>query len=74
MSVTLADSLLLGLAIGESHDGEMILDLARWIEFTIYDDAHLEVASRPRLSSATLDRQLNEAARAVGVALCCHKA
>jgi len=45
------------------------LDLAEEYRLTIYDAAYLELALRRKLPLATLDRQLHEAALALGIAL-----
>ena len=64
---TLADSLALGIAIDDEHDGSLLLDLARRHALTIYDAAYLEVAVRRSLPLATLDRRLRTAAEASGI-------
>lgn len=67
VSDTLADSLELGIAIDDEHDGSLLFDIARGHGLTVYDAAYLEVAIRRSLPLATLDRRLREAAEAVGV-------
>ena len=73
VSDTLADSLELGIAIDDEHDGSLILDLARRFELTIYDAAYLEVAFRRSLPLATLDQRLRGAAELIGVAVTHHQ-
>jgi predicted nucleic acid-binding protein len=46
-----------------------VLRMARAQGLSVYDAAYLELASREKLSLATLDRRLGEAARLVGVKL-----
>ena len=67
VSDTLDDSLELGIAIDDEHDGSLLLDLARGHGLTAYDAAYLEVAVRRSLPLATLDRRLRGAAEAIGV-------
>ena len=67
VSDTLDDSLELGIAIDDEHDGSLLLDLARGHRLTAYDAAYLEVAVRRSLPLATLDRRLREAAEAIGI-------
>ena len=67
MSDTLADSLELGIAIDDEHDGTRLLDIARGHGLTVYDAAYLEVALRRSLPLATLDRRRCKAAEAIGV-------
>ena len=69
VSATLSDSLALGIAMDDQHDESRLLELARRYELTVYDAAYLEVAFRRGLPLATLDRQLREAAEAIGVAV-----
>ena len=64
---TLADSLALGIAFDEEHDGSLLLDLARRHGLSIYDAAYLEVAVRRSLPLATLDRRVRAAAEAIGI-------
>ena len=45
------------------------MELARKQKLTVYDAAYLELAQRERLPLATLDRALEKAAIAEGVAL-----
>ena len=47
----------------------LTMSLARHHRLTVYDAAYLELAVRQVLPLATLDRDLNKAARAEGVAL-----
>ena len=65
-SDTLADSLELGIAIDDEHDGSLLLDIARGHSLTVYDAAYLEVAVRRSLPLATLDRRLSKAANGIG--------
>ena len=67
VSDTLEDSLALGIAIDDEHDGSLLLELARQHDLSVYDAAYLEVAFRRSLPLATLDRRLHEAALAIGV-------
>jgi predicted nucleic acid-binding protein len=46
-----------------------ILQLASRFELTLYDAAYLELAQRRRLPLATLDRELRDAAAALGITL-----
>lgn len=68
VSDTLDDSLALGIAIDDAHDGSLLMELARQQALSVYDAAYLEVAFRRSLPLATLDRRLYEAAVAIGVA------
>ena len=72
VSDTLADSRSLGISIDDEHDESRILDLARRFELTVYDTAYLETASRRSLPLATLDQELDRAARAIGVVVFRH--
>ena len=67
VSDTLDDSLALGIAIDDAHDGSLLMELARQQALSVYDAAYLEVAFRRSLPLATLDRRLYEAAVAIGV-------
>ena len=67
VSDTVEDSLELGIAIDDEHDGSLLLDIARRHGLTVYDAAYVEVALRRSLPLATLDRRLREAAKAIGV-------
>ena len=67
VSDTLADSLALGIAIDDEHDGSLLLGIARGHSLTVYDAAYLEVAVRRSLPLATLDRRVRIAAEAIGV-------
>ena len=67
VSDTLDDSLELGIAIDDEHDGSLLLDIARGHGLTVYDAAYLEVALRRSLPLATLDRRLRAVAEAIGV-------
>ena len=67
VSDTLADSLALGIAMDDEHDGSLLLDIARSHNLTVYDAAYLEVAVRRSLPLATLDRRVRIAAEAIGV-------
>lgn len=48
---------------------QAVLPLARQYRLTAYDAAYLDLAKRERLSLATLDHGLRQAARALGIAL-----
>ena len=50
-------------------DGSELMALARARKLTVYDAAYLDLAIREGLPLATLDRQLERAALAEGVAL-----
>lgn len=50
----------------ESHAWAETLQLADRYRLTLYDAAYLELAQRRRLPLATVDRELDTAARAVG--------
>ena len=49
---------------------DRVLPMADRYGLTVYDATYLELAARRGLQLATLDRQLAEASRAAGVALC----
>ena len=49
---------------------DAVMSLARERNLTVYDAAYLELAKREGLPLATLDRALEKAALAEGVALC----
>lgn len=49
---------------------DRVLPMADRYGLTVYDATYLELAARRGLPLATLDRQLAEASRAAGVALC----
>lgn len=72
-SVQFIDRLLkLDLEIDEiasDHYWERILPLARAHNLTVYDTLYLELAERRGLPLASLDAELNVAARSVGVPL-----
>ena len=69
---TLADSLALGIAFDDEHDGSLLFDLARRHSLTIYDAAYLEIAVRRSLPLATLDRRLSDAAESIGATTLCN--
>ncbi len=50
-------------------DGSTLMALARSRSLTVYDAAYLDLAVREALPLATLDRALEQAARAEGVAV-----
>jgi predicted nucleic acid-binding protein len=50
-------------------DGALLMDLSRRYRLTVYDAAYLALAMRDRLPLATLDKALQAAAQAAGVAL-----
>ena len=61
---------LLPIRIGAlPGDDASLMALARKQKLTVYDAAYLELAKRERLPLATLDRALEKAAIAEGVAL-----
>jgi predicted nucleic acid-binding protein len=57
------------IEVDHSFVEEAILALARVHRLTVYDASYLELALRRALPLATLDRQLQAAARRVGVPL-----
>ncbi|MGO9420032.1 type II toxin-antitoxin system VapC family toxin [Roseiarcus sp.] len=59
----------LPLKIVAPPDGSELMALARARKLTVYDAAYLDLAIREGLPLATLDRQLERAALAEGVAL-----
>src|ERR1035437_1873562 len=52
-----------------SQDESIVLELARQSRLTVYDAAYLALALHQRLPLATLDKDLRDAALAVGVPL-----
>ena len=66
---TLADLRDVALHIDYNHDGDVVLELARRHELSVYDAAYLELAQRRGLALATLDRRLSRAAGTAGVAI-----
>ena len=66
---TLADLRDVALYIDYNHDGDVVLELARRHELSVYDAAYLELAQRRGLALATLDRRLSRAAVTAGVAI-----
>lgn len=65
----LVDLLGLEIAIDNDPDSAAILDLSRRLGRTIYDAAYLALALREQLPLATLDKHLEAAAAAEGIAL-----
>jgi predicted nucleic acid-binding protein len=65
----LRDLALLPIRFEASGDDAILLTLARKRKLTVYDAAYLELAKREALPLATLDRDLEKAAIAEGVAL-----
>ena len=65
----LRDLALLPIRFEASGDDAILLTLARKRKLTVYDAAYLELARRENLPLATLDRDLEKAAIAEGVAL-----
>ena len=59
----------LPIRIAPLPEGDVLMELARKQKLTVYDAAYLELATRERLPLATLDRALEKAAIAEGVAL-----
>ncbi len=53
----------------DAYAWTVVLQLADRFQLTLYDAAYLELAARRRLPLATLDRDLREAAAALGIAL-----
>ena len=67
---TLADLALLPIKLDpetDQHSWSSTLRLAERHKLTLYDAAYLELAERRALPLATLDRELRQAAKAVGV-------
>jgi predicted nucleic acid-binding protein len=65
----LRDFALLPIRLEPPRDDTSLMALARERKLTIYDAAYLELAKREALPLATLDRDLEKAAVAEGVAL-----
>jgi predicted nucleic acid-binding protein len=65
----LRDLRLLPIRLEPAGDEAMLMTLARKRKLTVYDAAYLELAKREALPLATLDRNLEKAAIAEGVAL-----
>ncbi len=65
----LRDLALLPIRLEPPGDDASLMALARKQKLTVYDAAYLELAQRERLPLATLDRALEKAAIAEGVAL-----
>ncbi len=65
----LRDLAMLPIRLEPPGDDASLMALARKRRLTVYDAAFLELASRERLPLATLDRALERAAAAEGVAL-----
>jgi predicted nucleic acid-binding protein len=59
----------LRIRIDREPEQAEVLRMARERGLSVYDAAYLELASRERLTLATLDRKLEDAARFVGVSL-----
>lgn len=59
----------LPIRFAPTPDDDALMTLARERKLTVYDAAYLELARRERLPLATLDRKLEKAAIAEGVAL-----
>lgn len=65
----LADLQGMDITIDNDPDSATILDLSRRLGRSIYDAAYLALALREHLPLATLDKQLEAAAAAKGIAL-----
>ena len=65
----LRDLGLLPIRLEPAGDEAILMALARKRKLTVYDAAYLELAKREALPLATLDRDLEKAAIAEGVAL-----
>ncbi|HEY1864647.1 MAG TPA: type II toxin-antitoxin system VapC family toxin [Roseiarcus sp.] len=65
----LRDLALLPIRLEPAGDDASLMTLARKRKLTVYDAAYLELAKREGLPLATLDRGLEKAAVAEGVAL-----
>ena len=59
----------LGVRMDRTPDEGAVLTLARQHRLTVYDASYLELAQREAVPLATLDRDLRNAAAALGVAL-----
>ena len=59
----------LGVRMDRTPDEGAVLTLARRHRLTVYDASYLELAQREAVPLATLDRDLRNAAAALGVAL-----
>ncbi len=57
------------MRIASLPDDDALMSIARSRNLTVYDAAYLELAKREALPLATLDRDLERAAIAEGVAL-----
>lgn len=66
---TLADLREMRITIDQDHDENVLLDLSRQHELSVYDAAYLEVALRRALPLASLDRRLCGAASACRIPL-----
>ena len=65
----LVDLQALDIAIDNDPDSAAVLNLSRRLGCTIYDAAYLALALREHLPLATLDKHLEAAAAAEGIAL-----
>ncbi len=65
----LVDLQAFDIAIDNDPDSSAVLDLSRRLGRTIYDAAYLALALREHLPLATLDKHLESAATAEGIAL-----
>jgi predicted nucleic acid-binding protein len=65
----LRDLALLPIRLEPPNEDTSLMALARKRKLTVYDAAYLELAKREALPLATLDRDLEKAASAEGVAL-----
>ncbi len=68
VTATLADIAALPFETDRDHEEGTVLALAREHDLSVYDAAYLEVAVRRQLPFVSLDRRLNAAALAEGVA------
>jgi predicted nucleic acid-binding protein len=59
----------LAIELDTTRDSKPLLDLARRHNLTVYDAAYLALALRENLPFATLDKRLQAAATAEGIAL-----
>jgi predicted nucleic acid-binding protein len=69
LAAFLRDLGLLPIRLQTAGDDAILMALARKRKLTVYDAAYLELAKREALPLATLDRDLEKAAVAEGVAL-----
>ena len=59
----------LSIDMDSPRNGTQVMDLSRKYNLSVYDAAYLALAMRERVPLSTLDKDLRNAARAVGVPL-----